>query len=233
VTSLEFRDRLARRARRGKAHLTLAMLDPLEAYFRLLTQWNAKINLTALLLENPTDETFDRLFVEPLAASRQLDQIATRFKSGTPPVWFDLGSGGGSPAIPLKIARPTLQLTMIESKERKCAFLREAVRVSGLSSTSVLNGRFEDVSRNPTYSGTVDLVTVRAVRPDQDLFETASSLLRDGGRLAMFRPAHVSSSDPPGFCRVCTVQLLDDPAAFLTLLRRVPRGTSDRDGQLK
>ena len=49
------------------------MLGPLEAYFRLLTQWNAKINLTALPLEAPTDETFDRLLVEPLAAAPQLE----------------------------------------------------------------------------------------------------------------------------------------------------------------
>ena len=69
VTSLEFRDRLARRARRAKAPLTLAMLDPLEAYFRLLTHWNATINLTALPLDPPTDETFDRLLIEPLAAA--------------------------------------------------------------------------------------------------------------------------------------------------------------------
>ena len=109
MTSLEFRDRLARRARRAKAPLTIAMLDPLEAYFRLLTQWNHKINLTALPLDAPTDETFDRLLVEPLAAAKQIP-------THTASVWLDLGSGGGSPAIPLKIARPALRLTMIESK---------------------------------------------------------------------------------------------------------------------
>jgi 16S rRNA G527 N7-methylase RsmG len=48
------------------------MLEPLEAYFQLLTQWNAKINLTSLPLDPPTDETFDRLLVEPLAASKQI-----------------------------------------------------------------------------------------------------------------------------------------------------------------
>jgi 16S rRNA (guanine527-N7)-methyltransferase len=221
VTSLEFRDRLARRARRGKAHLTLAMLEPLEAYFRLLTHWNATINLTALPLIEPTDETFDRLLIEPLAASRHLDQIATRFKPGSPPVWFDLGSGGGSPAIPLKIARPALQLTMIESKERKSAFLREAVRVVDLGSASVVNARFEEVACDTTNMATGDLVTVRAVRPDEDLFKTVAALLRDGGKLAMFRPAHMVSSDPTGFVRERTVQLLEDPPSFLSVFRRV------------
>ena len=75
MTSLEFRDRLARRARRAKAPVTLAMLEPLEAYFRLLAHWNAKINLTALPLDTPTDETFDRLLVEPIAASRHVENV--------------------------------------------------------------------------------------------------------------------------------------------------------------
>ena len=160
VTSLEFRDRLARRTRRAKAPLTLAMLDPLEAYFRLLTQWNAKINLTALPLDPPTDETFDRLLVEPLG------RVDARFAASMlPSVWFDLGSGGGSPAIPLKIARPRLRLTMIESKERKSAFLREAVRSLGLAG----RGRADRAVRgrraaSPNTLGTADLVTVRAVK---------------------------------------------------------------------
>ena len=58
-------------------------------------------------------------------------------------VVVDLGSGGGSPAIPLKIARQALKLTMIESKERKSMFLREAIRTLGLADSSVENDRFE------------------------------------------------------------------------------------------
>jgi 16S rRNA (guanine527-N7)-methyltransferase len=221
VTSLEFRDRLARRARRAKAHLTIDMLEPLEAYFRLLTQWNAKINLTALPLETPTDETFDRLLIEPLAASRNLERVLLQFKATPNPVWFDLGSGGGSPAIPLKIARPALQLTMIESKERKSAFLREVIRTLSLPKADVLTCRFEDASTELVGELTADLVTVRAVRTDDELFETARGLLRNGGRLLMFRPAHSAMSDPDGFTREHTVQLTDSPPAFLSIFRRV------------
>ena len=64
------------------------MLDPLEAYFRVLTHWNAKINLTGLPLEAPTDETFDRLLVEPLAAAPQLNKDR---QAGKGVIWFDLG----------------------------------------------------------------------------------------------------------------------------------------------
>jgi 16S rRNA (guanine527-N7)-methyltransferase len=191
------------------------MLEPLEAYFRLLMQWNATINLTALPLETPTDETFDRLLVEPLAAARHVPDA--------PIVWFDLGSGGGSPAIPLKIARPALKLTMIESKTRKAAFLREAIRAIGISRAVVLSERFEDVVRRPGPGsvGVADLVTVRAVRADAKLFDTAGLMLKEGGRLLHFRPPHAASADPPGFCLVNTVRLTDEPATHLSTYKRV------------
>ena len=214
MTTLEFRDRIARRTRRAKAPIALNMLEPLEAYFRLLTQWNTKINLTALPLDSPTDETFDRLLVEPLGAAKQLP-------TDTPSVWFDLGSGGGSPAIPLKIARPALRLTMIESKERKSAFLREAVRALSLTDTSVETERFEVAAEQPQFAGTADIVTVRAVKVDTELFWTAGLMLKDGGRLLMFRPAHSPSPDPPGFRRMSTFPLVDLPQSFLTIYRRV------------
>jgi 16S rRNA (guanine527-N7)-methyltransferase len=212
VTSLEFRDRLARRARRANAYLTLAMLEPLEIYFRLLTQWNAKINLTALPLDVPTDETFDRLLIEPLAAARQVPD-ASNF-------WFDLGSGGGSPAIPLKIARPALRLTMIESKTRKAAFLREAVHAVGLAEVRVENDRFEEVALRAECVGVAQLVTARAVRADSELFHTAGQLLGPNGRLLLFRPSHSAEADPAGFTRLSTVRLTEAPSTYLSIYRR-------------
>jgi 16S rRNA (guanine527-N7)-methyltransferase len=190
------------------------MLGPLEAYFRLLAQWNARINLTALPLDAPTDETFDRLLVEPLVAALQVP-------THTLSVWFDLGSGGGSPAIPLKIARPTLRLTMVESKERKGAFLREAIRTLGLVDTTVETERFEVASDKTGYKSMADLVTVRAVKTDVVLFETAAQMLKQGGRLLLFRPSHSPSADPQGFERASTVPLIESPPSFLSIYRRV------------
>ena len=213
MTSLEFRDRLARRARRANAYLTLAMLEPLEIYFRLLTQWNAKINLTALPLDVPTDETFDRLLIEPLAAARHVPDASD--------VWFDLGSGGGSPAIPLKIARPALRLTMIEAKTRKAAFLREAVHAAGLAQVTVANDRFEEVALKAESVGVAHLVTVRAVRADSELFGTAGLLLGPNGRLLLFRPSHSAEADPEGFTRLSTVRLTDAPSTYLSIYRRM------------
>jgi 16S rRNA (guanine527-N7)-methyltransferase len=189
------------------------MLEPLESYYRLLALWNGKMNLTALPLDPPTDETFDRLLVEPLAASRQIPADVAS-------VWFDLGSGGGSPAIPLKIARPRLLLTMVESKERKSAFLREAVRTLELTGTVALTARFEDAAARTEYLGKVDLITVRAVRADDALLETVDRLLSVAGRLLLFRPAHSATADPSGFHRLSTVPLIESPQSFLSIYQR-------------
>jgi 16S rRNA (guanine527-N7)-methyltransferase len=191
------------------------MLEPLEAYFRLLTHWNAKINLTSLPLEPPTDEAFDRLLVEPLAASKQIPAHA----SG---VWLDLGSGGGSPAIPLKIARPALKLTMIESRERKSAFLREAVRVLELPDALVETERFEASAVASEHVASADFVTARAVRIDAEFFQTAARMLKNGGQLFLFRPAHSPSPDPLGWKRIATFPLIDaPPPSFLAVFRRI------------
>ncbi len=114
---------------------------------------------------------------------------------------------------------------MIESKERKSAFLREAVRVLGLADAAVETERFEIASSRSEHRGTADLVTARAVKADAVLFETAGQMLKEGGRLLLFRPAHSPSADPAGFERVNTVPLMDSPPTFLSIYRRVPRGT--------
>ena len=154
-------------------------LAGLEVYLRVLTRWNARVNLTALPLDEPTDETFDRLLIEPLAAARIVDDAASS--------WMDIGSGGGSPAIPLKLARPALQLTMVESKTRKAAFLREAVRELGLRDVSVETARFEEIASRDGVEGSAGLMTIRAVKFDAKLIRSIANVMRPGGKLLTFR----------------------------------------------
>jgi 16S rRNA (guanine527-N7)-methyltransferase len=143
----------------------------------LLTKWNATVNLTGFALDPPGDEALVRLLLEPLAAAPVVED--------GPIDWVDLGSGGGSPAIPLKIVRPAARLTMVESKSRKVSFLREAARTLLLADVLVLERRFEDLIHQ-IPGGSADLVTTRAVRPDETLFAAAAHLLRSTGRLVLF-----------------------------------------------
>jgi 16S rRNA G527 N7-methylase RsmG len=110
---------------------------------------------------------------------------------------------------------------MIESKERKSAFLREAIRVLGLAGATVRTERFEAVASNAEDQVSADFVTVRAVKADSDLFETAGKILKEGGQLLLFREAHSPSADPAGFKRLKTVPLIDAPPSFLCIYSRV------------
>ena len=212
MTSSEFRARLSARAKHAGVTIPADAQAQLEAYFQLLAQWNAKINLTALPLRLPTNETFDRLLIEPFAAAQYVADSAK--------TWFDVGSGGGSPAIPLKIAHPRAKLTMIESKTRKAAFLREAVRALGLPAVGVENQRFEEVA-DRTEPQTIDLVTVRAVRSDPSLFASVQRVLSPIGRVFFFHSPESELNAPASLALVETVRLGTTGNARLSVFKPV------------
>ena len=171
-----FAARLLERAAVAKVDVPVEQIGRLRQYYVLLERWNQRVNLTALPLDGYRPQAVDRLLLEPLAAAP--------FVEDAPADWVDLGSGGGSPAIPLKIVRPALRLLMTESRERKAAFLREAVRQLGLEDADVLAGRFEVLANREAKS--VDLVTARAVRVDEVLSSVVAHILRPGGRFLLF-----------------------------------------------
>jgi 16S rRNA (guanine527-N7)-methyltransferase len=95
----------------------------------------------------------------------------------------DVGSGGGLPGLPLKIARPDLAVTLVEADQRKAAFLVQACAALGLGDVAVLAARAEDVGRDPRYRETFDVAVARAVAPMPVLAELCLPLVRVGGRL--------------------------------------------------
>jgi len=212
VTSREFRSLLSRRAASARLTVSEDVANRLEQYFQLLARWNAKINLTALPLDAPTEKTFDRLLIEPL--------IAARYVADSARIWLDLGSGGGSPAIPLKIAHPQAILTMIEAKGRKAAFLQEAVRTLELPGASVENARFQDFAAARELES-VDLVTVRAVRPDPSILAAIRHVMRPRGHVLLFHSSGGAVPNAAAFKRVKTVELPTGTDSMLTMLAPV------------
>lgn len=192
----------------------------LTAYYELLSRWNRKINLTAL--DDP-DEAIDRLLLEPIAASRTLVPLAT------PPQLLDVGSGGGSPAIPLALSLGSdTSLTMVEAKARKSAFLREAIRQLGLTAV-VETSRYEELLGRPEMLERFSLLSVRAVRVEPRVLMTLQAFLRPGGQLLLFRgpigpdvPAHVLH--PLEWA--ATVPLVEAVHSRLTTLRKRQDGRS-------
>jgi 16S rRNA (guanine527-N7)-methyltransferase len=187
------------------------LLANLLAYFELLQRWNRKINLTSL---SGLDEAVDRLLVEPLAAAQALPRHSSL---------GDLGSGGGSPAIPLALALESPELLMVESRSRKAAFLRDAAHEVRLNAL-VESARFEHVSKQAPYAGRFDLVSIRAVRPDADALLAAASLLKPGGLVALFTGAPTGASTlslPRNLAWRGTSPLLRSSNSHLTLLFHV------------
>jgi 16S rRNA (guanine527-N7)-methyltransferase len=220
MTTEEFQAKVLERCRVAQVSLNGSETAQMEAYYRLLMRWNSKINLTALPLDDLSDRTLDRLLIEPALAASLVPEPAI--------IWFDVGSGGGSPAIPLKILRPKARLTMVESTAKKAAFLNEVVRVLELRDAFVSNSRFEDTAADQINRSTAELITVRAVRLDGMLMAAVDKLLTENGRVLSFQNA----TDTPEMAGLTVVKRLAEriPGSTIVALQRphVPRGTSSK-----
>jgi 16S rRNA (guanine527-N7)-methyltransferase len=216
VANREFRDRLKRRGKSAGISLDAALVEQLETYYQLLTKWNAKINLTAFKLTPEGDDAaVDRLLIEPVVAAQYVAENAKSL--------LDAGSGGGSPAIPLKLACRNVSLRMVEVKTRKAVFLREAVRELGLRDAEVETSRFEELLPRAELHEALDLVSIRAVRVETRTLNTLQAFLRPGGRLLLFRGSNKSDledSPPPPLDWMATYPLVDALHSKLVVLTK-------------
>jgi 16S rRNA (guanine527-N7)-methyltransferase len=180
VNKSPFTELLTERAQQAGLPIEGRLLSALDAYFELLRRWNRKINLTGLNLDTPTAEGVDRLFIEPLLGARHVTPGTTRI--------IDLGSGGGSPAIPLTLAIAGASVTMVESRSKKSVFLLEAARELALAAR-VLTARYEDLLKREDLIQAFDTLTSRALRLGSREVAQVQNFVRPGGRLVLFRSA--------------------------------------------
>jgi 16S rRNA (guanine527-N7)-methyltransferase len=146
------------------------MLKMLLIYFNELKEWNQKLNLTSL--QNDRDIIIDH-FVDSLSVVPYLP------KSGN---LLDIGSGAGFPGLPIKIARPELEITLLESKRKKINFLKQVILLLNLSCTTVLHGRIEKLA-SKKGCGIFDMVIARAFAPLETVLKLAHPWLKKGGHL--------------------------------------------------
>lgn len=215
MNAREFKQRLQRRAKKAGLSVPPDLVARLEIYYQLLATWNQKINLTSLNLTEGSDDTFDRLLVEPLVAARHAPSMPGRM--------LDVGSGGGSPALPFALAAPHLSLLMVESKTRKSVFLREAVRALGLPAADVVTARFEELLSRPDLHEAHQLVTMRAVRVETRVLLGLQTFIKPGGQLFLFRgPASTDPSEvaPPPLSWEATYPLVESLRSRLVVLAR-------------
>lgn len=166
---------------RGTAELGIGLgddqLDAFDRFTGLLLEWNARFNLTRI-----TDP-------EEIALKHYLDSLALLAFVEVPPgsSLIDVGTGAGLPAVPLRIARPDLGVTMLDSVRKKVSFLEAAVKELGLADVELVHGRAEDLGREESHRQAFDFAVSRAVSRLNALAELCLPFCRVGGRFVAYK----------------------------------------------
>jgi 16S rRNA (guanine527-N7)-methyltransferase len=174
-------------------------------YLALLQRWNSAYNLTAIRdpREMLVKHLFDSLAMHPfVGAEANVQSLA------------DLGTGPGLPGIPLAIAKPELQVALVESNGKKARFLREAVRELGLGNARVLESRAEQVAEPGAFAA----ITARALDRLAGIVNVGGHLLRPDGRLLAMKAARIDeeAAELPAGWRVLAVHPLVVPGLDAT-----------------
>lgn len=163
--------------KRGAADLGI-QLNPrqikcFQLYYETLADWNQRVNLTTVI---EPEEVQTRHFVDSLTTAQVIPKAM--LDGGR---FADVGSGGGFPGVPLKIAFPAISITLIEATAKKAAFLLNLKSVLSPLDVEVLAERVETLARQPHLRDGFDCVLTRAVASMSVLAELTLPLCRTGG----------------------------------------------------
>lgn len=172
------RELLTRAAAPFGVTVDAALFERFDIYARLLTEWNEKMNLTAIVDE------------EGIALKHFLDSLALLRHAEIPKGArvADVGTGAGFPGVVLKIARPDIELVLIDSLQKRLNFLEEVLAQTGLSA-ELVHARAEDAGHDKKLRESFDFVTARAVANLSVLAEYCLPLVKEGGVFAPMKTA--------------------------------------------
>lgn len=153
--------------------LTDKQKQQFKLYFKMLIEVNEHVNLTRITEE---DEVYLKHFYDSITP---LFTFGAVFKDGA--TLCDVGAGAGFPSIPLKILKPGLKVTIVDSLQKRLNFLKDLISKLGLTDVELVHGRAEDVGQNKLYRERFDIVTARAVARMSVLSEYCLPLVKKGG----------------------------------------------------
>lgn len=154
--------------------------EQFKTYFRLLVEWNEKINLTAI---TDKKEVYLKHFYDSVAP------VLQGHITNEPIRLLDIGAGAGFPSLPMKIICPEIDVTIIDSLNKRINFLKLLADELGLTGVHFYHGRAEDFGQDKAFRGQFDIVTARAVARMQVLSELTIPFLKVSGRLIALKAA--------------------------------------------
>ncbi len=151
--------------------------EKLRQYLELLTEWNGKMDLTAVTEE---EDMLDRHFIDSLTV------VKTGLLKNTGSV-IDVGTGAGFPGMVLALLYPALSVTLLDSQQKRLGFLEKVCESTGAENVALVHARAEDAGRDPGYRERYDYAIARAVAPLNVLCEYLLPFVRLGGRMICWK----------------------------------------------
>ncbi len=169
----------------AKICVTGRQMDLMAVHAGELLAWNKKINLTAI---TRPDQVAEKHVVDSLMIAKMMPPLTAV---------LDMGSGGGFPAIPLKIVLPETRFILVDSSRKKINFLKHVIRTLGLDGIEAVHARVEDLHHDPEYKGQFDAVISRGFANLEKFADLSLPFLAPGGIiLAMKGPKGVEEITP-------------------------------------
>ena len=175
----EFKEIMISYGSKIEINFTEKQINKFYKYMNLLLEWNEKINLTAI---TDPKEVILKHFIDSLTINKYLKQNSTL---------ADVGTGAGFPGIPLKIVRPDLKITLVDSLNKRINFLNIVIDELELKNITTVHSRIEDFGKNKQYREKFDYVTARAVANLAVLSEYLLPITKVGGQAIVMKGSNV------------------------------------------
>lgn len=177
--------RLLEQAAKLNIELNEKQIEQFQTYYEMLVETNKVMNLTAI---TELDEVITKHFVDSIALAAVYPEICDVNKNIKV---LDLGTGAGFPGIPLKIAFPHLQITLMDSLNKRVKFLQSVIDKLGLTNIIAVHGRAEETARNVAYREQFNLCVSRAVANTATLSEYCLPFIKVGGKFIPYKASDI------------------------------------------
>lgn len=175
----EFENQIKEYAKEIDILLNQEQINQFYLYMQILLEWNEKINLTAI---TKPEEIILKHFVDSITIAKYLKSNAKI---------IDVGTGAGFPGIPLKIIRQDIEVTLLDSLNKRVNFLNEVIEKLALPKIQAIHSRAEEAGKSKKYRENFDIATSRAVANLSTLAEYLLPFVKQGGQVIAMKGATI------------------------------------------